>query len=468
MTKNSDITAIILAAGKGSRMNSDLPKVMHKVASCEMLQMVILQVKKLNYHNIIIVISSEMQQFKQEIINKNSDINLFFALQEERNGTAHAVMVAIDYLKKHQLKLAKQILILYGDTPLITSDTINKLIINNEQHQAAVSVLAFNETADNRYGRLIVKTPLTNENIENNQYVENIIEYKDANQEQRNITLCNSGVMVIKSNIVDFLLSQVNNNNASGEFYLTDIVNIANRNQYLASFLLISDKDEVLGVNSKLELANIESIIQKRLCESFLLSGVTVIDKASVYFAFDTKISTDVIIHPNVVFGPNVIIEKNVEIKSFSHIEGATLRKGAVIGPFARIRPNSDIGKDARIGNFVEVKNSNIDNNSKINHLSYIGDTNIANNVNIGAGVITCNYDGYNKSNTNIEENVFIGSNSSLIAPVNIGAGSLIAAGSVITQNINAGDLAIASSSQENIIDGAKKYHKKKQDLKKK
>jgi bifunctional UDP-N-acetylglucosamine pyrophosphorylase/glucosamine-1-phosphate N-acetyltransferase len=163
-----------------------------------------------------------------------------------------------------------------------------------------------------------------------------------------------------------------------------------------------------------------------------------------------------------------VIIEKNVEIKSFSHIEGATLRKGAVIGPFARIRPNSDIGKDARIGNFVEVKNSNIDNNSKINHLSYIGDTNIANNVNIGAGVITCNYDGYNKSNTNIEENVFIGSNSSLIAPVNIGAGSLIAAGSVITQNINAGDLAIARSSQENIIDGAKKYHKKKQDLKKK
>lgn len=468
MTKNSDITAIILAAGKGSRMNSDLPKVMHKVASCEMLQMVILQVKKLNYHNIIIVISSEMQQFKQEIINKNSDVNLFFALQEERNGTAHAVMVAIDYLKKHQLKLAEQILVLYGDTPLITSDSINKLIINNQQHQAAVSVLAFNETADNRYGRLIVKTSSAIKNTDNNQYIENIIEYKDANQEQRNITLCNSGVMVIKSNIIDFLLSQVNNNNASGEFYLTDIVNIANRNQYLASFLLIYDKDEVLGVNSKLELANIESIMQKRLCESFLLSGVTIIDKASVYFAFDTRISADVVIHPNVVFGPNVIIEKNVEIKSFSHIEGATIRNGAVIGPFARIRPNSDIGKDARIGNFVEVKNSNIDNNSKINHLSYIGDANIASNVNIGAGVITCNYDGYNKFNTNIEENVFIGSNSSLIAPVNIGAGSLIAAGSVITHNVNAGDLAIARSSQENIIDGAKKYHQKKRNLKKK
>lgn len=442
----SSLSIIILAAGKGTRMKSDLPKVMHKIASREMLNMVIDEAKKLEPQNITIVVSEEMQNFQEKIIDQHPESKINFVLQKERHGTGHAVKTALEKIEK----LGKKVLVLYGDTPLISSHTLKKM--SEKLEDSALCILAFDCFYENMYGRLVVDV---------NSNLKKIIEYKDASKNEREITLCNSGVVAIDGNQINKLLSQITNNNAAKEYYLTDIVAISAASKLNCSFIQ-TNEEEVLGVNSRAELAKIEAIKQNLLRKKMMDNGVTLIDPLSTYFAFDTKISHDVIIHPNVVFGTKVVVEKDVEIKSFCHIEGAEIGAGAVVGPFARIRPQTKIDQKVRVGNFVEIKKSHIKHGAKINHLSYIGDSEIGAESNIGAGTITCNYDGYNKFKTIIGKNVFIGSNSALVAPVKIGDGAVVGAGSIITKNVEKDELAVSRAKQTNLEEGGKKYHNTK------
>jgi bifunctional UDP-N-acetylglucosamine pyrophosphorylase/glucosamine-1-phosphate N-acetyltransferase len=452
MTKNShDLSIIILAAGKGTRMKSELPKVMHKVAGREMLNMVIDEAQFLEPKNITVVVSEEMKLLEEKIYSAHPKTQISLILQKERKGTAHAVQSAV-----HEIKyLGKKVLVLYGDTPLIQHQTLKKMV--EKLDDFSLCVLAFDDEEVNAYGRLVV---------DSKGHVERIVEFKDATDEERKIALCNSGVMSVDGSRVKEMLSQVKNQNAAGEYYLTDLVAIAGEMGLKRSFIK-TEMFEVLGVNSRVELARVEEIKQDQIRTKMMNNGVTLINPHSIHFAFDTKIGSDVIIHSNVVFGSKVTIEKNVEIKSFSHIEGAKIASGSVVGPFARLRPGTELAENVRIGNFVEVKKSQIKRGAKVNHLSYIGDSEIGEDSNIGAGTITCNYDGYNKFKTTIGKNVFVGSNSALVAPVEIADGAVIAAGSVITKNVEPDDLAVARGKQTNISQGGKKFHATKSQDKK-
>lgn len=428
-------------------MKSDLPKVMHKVAGREMLNMVIDEAQKLQPQNISIVVSQDFAPFQQSIIAEHPAAKISFALQKVRKGTADAVKTGLKNFKKP----AENFLILYGDTPLIDEKTL-RAMLEKINDGSALCVLGFDAKEDNAYGRLVVDV---------NSNLQKIIEYKDANAKERKISLCNSGVVAVQGAWLEKLLSQVKNNNAAGEFYLTDIVAIA-CNQGLKCGFIKTDEDEVLGVNSRFELAKVEAIKQNNLRKKHMDAGVTMLDPSSVYFSYDTKVAADVIIQPHVFFGSQVVVEKNVEIRSFCHIEGASIGSGSVVGPFARLRPQTKLAENVRVGNFVEIKKSLIKKGAKINHLSYVGDSEIGAEANIGAGVITCNYDGYSKFKTTIGDNVFVGSNSALIAPVKVGKGAVIGAGSVITKDVVADDLAVARPNQVNIAKGGKKYHHNK------
>jgi bifunctional UDP-N-acetylglucosamine pyrophosphorylase / glucosamine-1-phosphate N-acetyltransferase len=447
MMKN--ISVIILSAGKGTRMKSSLPKVMHKVAGREMLNMVIDEAKKLNPQNITLVVSSEMETFYDKIKNEHKNQQIDFVVQNERKGTGHAVSCATTTFNDNK-KLHKKVLILYGDTPLISHQTLEKMLQKIDDF--SLCILGFDDEEENAYGRLV---------INDFGHLEKIVEFKDANEIEKKIALCNSGVIAVDGDALPHLLSQIKDNNSAHEFYLTDIVAIAN-NQGLKCTFIKTNIDEVLGVNSRIELANIEKIKQQQIRQKMMENGVTLISPKSVYFNFDTKIAQDVIIYPNVFFGSEVVVESGVEIKSFCHIEGAKIQKNAKIGPFARLRPQSEIAENVHIGNFVEIKKSQIAKNSKINHLSYIGDSEIGENSNIGAGTITCNYDGFNKFKTKIGDNVFVGSNSAIVAPVEIKNGAIIGAGSVITKNVESYDLAVSRASQTNLANGATKFRKSK------
>lgn len=450
----NQLSVIILSAGKGTRMKSELPKVMHQVASRTMLDLVIDTAQSLNPEDISLVISQDMTDFCDKIRKEHEGVNLNFVIQNERKGTAHAVSCALQNFMNQGRKLGNKVLILYGDTPLITKQTLDLMLTNLDETE--LCVLGFEDGAENSYGRLI---------IDQNGLLQKIVEFKDANSQEKLITLCNSGVMAVSGNHISDLISQVKNQNAAKEFYLTDIINIAN-NLHLKCSFIKTNSDEVLGVNSKVELAKVEKIMQQRLRQALMMNGVTLIDPDSVFLAYDTKIESDTIIHPYNMFGSHVRIAKKVEIKSFCHIEGAEIFSGAIIGPYARIRPQTIIAENVKIGNFVEIKKSQLSKGAKINHLSYIGDSEIGESSNIGAGTITCNYDGFEKHQTKIGKNVFIGSNSALVAPLAIADGALIAAGSVITKNVDADDLAIARSKQTNIPSGSKKFRNKKSKIK--
>ncbi len=411
-----------------------------------MLNMVIDEAKTLNPQNITIVISNEMLEIREQIQKTHSEVKINFTIQKERRGTGHAVSCAV----KENQKIGEKVLVLYGDTPLIEAQTLQKML--KKLDEFSLCILGFEDEEENSYGRLVV---------DSKGHLEKIVEFKDASAEERKIALCNSGVMAIDGKKIHQLLAQIKDNNAAGEFYLTDIVGIAGEMGLKRGFLE-TEITEVLGVNSRVELAEVEEIKQNQMRTNFMESGVTLLDPFSVYFSFDTKIANDVVIHPQVFFGPKVSIAKNVEIKSFTHIEGAQIAAGAVIGPFARIRPETKIDENVRIGNFVEVKKSHLKKGAKVNHLSYIGDAEVGVEANIGAGTITCNYDGFNKSKTKIGDGVFVGSNSALVAPVEIGDGALIAAGSVITKDVAADDLAFARARQTAIAQGAKKFRETK------
>ncbi|GAB4140965.1 MAG: bifunctional UDP-N-acetylglucosamine diphosphorylase/glucosamine-1-phosphate N-acetyltransferase GlmU [Sphingomonadales bacterium] len=430
MTQAS-IAAIILAAGKGTRMNSATHKVLHPIGGQPMLAHLLATLDALGASKRVLVVGAGREQFE----GRFNDLAL--AVQEPQLGTGHAVMAARDALGAHD----GTVLILYGDVPLIEAATLASMADALAQggDELALMVLGFRPADPAQYGRLIVGPK---------GKLEAIVEYKDATSSERAINLCNSGIMAVKGALLFELLDAVGNDNAAGEYYLTDIVAVAARRGLIAR-VVECPADEVQGVNSRAELAQAERAFQQRARTQAMARGVSLVAPETVFFSHDTVLGQDVLVEPHVVFGPGVTVADGVTIKAFSHVEGAAVAAGAVIGPYARLRPGADIGADAKIGNFVEVKAARIDAGAKVNHLTYIGDAHIGAGANIGAGTITCNYDGFLKYKTEIGAGAFIGSNSALVAPVKIGAGAIIGAGSVITKDVEADALAVARGKQQ-------------------
>lgn len=423
--------AIILAAGKGTRMKSALPKVMHKVGGRSMMAWTTDLAKQLGCERTIIVVGPQFEDVRNAAIELVGRENV--CVQEVQSGTATAVQAAAPALKG----FSGEAIVLYADTPLIPLDVASGAFASLEAG-ASISVLGFEADDPGGYGRLI---------LDDAGGLDRIVEAKDASPEEYEVRLCNSGVMAAPWPLMEELLTFVDNNNAKGEYYLTDLVGLARQRDLKAAAVPCSEKD-VLGVNSRVQLAEAETVFQQRKRIEFMEAGVGMIAPETVWFSWDTVIGNDVYIEPNVVFGLDVTVESNVEIKAFCHFEGAHISSGAVIGPYARLRPGAHIGEEARIGNFVEVKNVTMGKGAKANHLSYLGDGEVGAGANIGAGTIFCNYDGFFKHRTTIGENAFIGSNSALVAPVTIGEGAMVGSGSVVTENVEPGALALARGRQ--------------------
>lgn len=434
MTK-TPLTAIILAAGKGTRMRSSTSKVLHQVAGLSMLGHVIKLCQNVGVQKTIVIVGHQSETVQKEALALEP--NAIIVEQKEQLGTGHAVNCTSEFLRDTE----GDAIILYADTPLIRPETIEQMQAIR-QHGADTVFLGFETPNPAHYGRLIV-------NQEDGELLE-IVEAKEATEEQLAVNLCNSGVILTKAGSLPALLSQITNDNAKGEYYLTDIVKIG-RSHGFKNYIGLCDPDEVIGVNSRSELAHVEMVYQTYKRLEMMEKGVTLQAPQTVYFSHDTEIGNDTVIEPNVYFGPKVTIESNVHIKASSHLEGCFISEHAVIGPFARIRPETTLGKNVKVGNFVEIKKSIVEHDAKINHLSYVGDSTVGVNVNIGAGTITCNYDGVEKHRTVINKNAFIGSNSSLVAPVTIGENALIGSGSVITKDVPENALAIARERQVHI-----------------
>ena len=449
----TNFAAIILAAGKGTRMKSTKHKVLHPVGGRPMLAYLLETVTALEPAKTVLVVGSGKEQLQAAVTGAH------FVEQTEQLGTGHAAKVAVQSLAGFN----GDIIVLFGDVPFISSDIMGAMITRghevgisqaSSEHHAenGMVVLGFRPNDPAKYGRLIVDT---------DGHLERIVEYKDASEEERAITLCNSGMMWIKGSHASKWLDEIKNDNAAGEFYLTDLVALARRDGFSVATVEAPEED-VLGVNNREDLARAEAARQRIWRKTALEAGVTMTDPETVYFSYDTKIGCDVTIEPGVFFGRGVVVEDGVTIKAYSHIEGATIRRGAIIGPFARLRPAADIGENAKVGNFVEVKKAKVAEGAKINHLSYIGDAEIGAAANIGAGTITCNYDGFLKYPTKIGAGAFIGSNSALVAPVTIGNGAIVGAGSIITKDVGDDALAVARGKQREIKGYAAKFREEK------
>ncbi len=424
------VAAIILAAGQGTRMKSKLPKVLHQIAGRSMIGHVLDRLAPLAVERIAVVIAPGMDDVARDVAPHVT------AYQEQAMGTGHAVRAAEQVMAG---VTAGTILVLYGDTPFVSTATLARLLDRRQAgDHPAVVVLGMRPADPTGYGRLV---------IEADDHIGRIVEQKDASAAERAIGLCNSGVMAIDAQVIWQLLAKLDNKNAKGEFYLTDIVELAQTAGRISAYVE-APAAELLGVNSRVDLAAAEKLYQQQRREQAMLDGVTLIDPETVYFSSDTKLGRDIVIGPHVFFGPGVTIADEVEIRGFCHIEGATVARGAQIGPYARLRPGSEIGVDVHIGNFVETKNTIMAAGAKANHLTYLGDTTVGAKTNIGAGTITCNYDGYFKERTEIGAGAFIGSNTALVAPVSIGDGAIIAAGSVITRNVAADAMSVARGQQ--------------------
>lgn len=411
-------------------MRSSWPKVLHKIAGKSLLGHVISAISPLSPEQIAVVVAPGMETVKQAALAANSTCQM--VTQHEQLGTGHAVQSAEKLLSGYK----GTVLILCGDTPLLTTETISRTLAAAKS--ADVTVVGMRVENPTGYGRLVIGAK---------KRLKEIVEEKNATSAQKKIKLCNSGVIAVKGKHLFALLKDVKKNGASGEFYLTDIIALANKRK-LHCQVFEADACEFLGINTCEQLAQAEQVMQNRLRRKAMEQGVTLLDPATVYFSHDTRMGHNVVVQPNVFFGAKVSIDDNVEIRAFSHIEDAIIKSGAIIGPFARIRPGSIIGEDAHVGNFVEIKKSTLKKGAKANHLSYIGDSEVGAAANIGAGTITCNYDGINKHSTIIGDGSFIGSNTSLVAPVKIGDHAVIGAGSVITEDVPNDSLALTRSPQ--------------------
>ena len=424
---DTPIAVVILAAGKGTRMKSGLPKVMHAVAGRPMIAHLLDTVSTLSPEKVVVVVGPDM-----DLVTGTVAPHLT-CVQADRNGTGGAVKAA----RKELEGFTGTVLVLYGDTPLVRAETM-AAAAGACADGAAVSVLGFRPSHFHQYGRLITDA---------SGALTAIVEARDASPEELDVNLCNSGVMAFDGRHLFGLLDQLDTNNSKGEYYLTDTVRLACA-AGLSAAVVEGDEDELLGVNSREDLAVAEAVVQDELRTRAMENGATLVDPATVWFRHDTKLGRDVVVQPNVVFGPGVTVADNVEIRAFSHLEGATVASGAIIGPYARLRPGAQIGENAHIGNFVEVKNAEIGTGAKANHLTYIGDATIGAGANIGAGTITCNYDGFGKYRTVIGAGAFIGSNSALVAPVTIGDGAIVAAGSTISRDVEKDSLSIERAKQ--------------------
>ncbi|WP_168604595.1 bifunctional UDP-N-acetylglucosamine diphosphorylase/glucosamine-1-phosphate N-acetyltransferase GlmU [Novosphingobium sp. SG707] len=424
------LAVIVLAAGKGTRMKSDTHKVLHPIAGRPMLEHLLSSAADLAPARQVVVAGHGRDQLEKALGARAA-----IAVQDPQHGTAHAVQMAQDALADFD----GDVLVLYGDVPFVTAETMRSMIERLHADDAPkVVVLGFAPDDALAYGRVIA----------DGDAIVKMVEFKDATEVERATKLCNSGLLAARSGDLFALLARVDNNNAQGEYYLPDIVNIALADGDRAAVVVTADPDEVAGINSRAELADAERRWQDRRRAQAMADGATLIAPETVWFSWDTQIGRDVLIEPNVVFGPGVTVADHVTIHAFSHLEGATVASKAELGPYARLRPGADIRAKAKIGNFVEIKKAAIGEGAKVNHLSYVGDAEVGAGANLGAGTITCNYDGYFKYKTVIGERAFIGSNSALIAPVRIGKDAIVAAGSAVTRDVGDGELRLVRAEQ--------------------
>lgn len=430
MTDASSLATIVLAAGKGTRMKSDLHKVLHPIAGRPMLLHLLASTAELAPARQVVVAGHGRDQLERAL-----GASATIAVQDPQLGTAHAVQQAQGALAGFD----GDVLILYGDVPFVRAETMRAMIARlHEGDRPAAVVLGFVPQDPLQYGRVIAQ----------GGRIEKMVEHKDATEEERGCRVCNSGLMAVRSADLFDLLARVGNDNAQGEYYLPDVVNIAIADGRTCAVVVTDDADEVAGINSRAELAEAEGRWQQRRRARAMADGVTLVAPETVWFAWDTVLGRDVLVEPNVFFGPGVTVADHVTIHAFSHLEGATLMDGVQIGPYARLRPGARLEEKAKIGNFVEVKNAVLHKGAKANHLTYLGDADVGAGANIGAGTITCNYDGYFKHKTVIGERAFIGSNSALIAPVRIGADAIVAAGSAVSRDVADGELRMVRAEQ--------------------
>jgi bifunctional UDP-N-acetylglucosamine pyrophosphorylase/glucosamine-1-phosphate N-acetyltransferase len=430
---------VVLAAGEGTRMVSALPKVLHRIGGKPLIAHVLEAAKDAGADKIAVVVGPGQEQVAAEAKRIAPGAQIF--VQRERRGTAHALLAA-----QAMLAEGDDIVVVFGDTPLVRAETLRS--VRDGLNEAAVSVLGFRPADPTGYGRLVIANGRLNA----------IREEREASEAERAIRLCNAGVMALSGKHALDIVRAIGNRNTKQEFYLTDAIAIAAEKGFAAA-VREAPEEEVMGINDRKQLAEADAVLQKRLRESVMAAGATLIAPDTVYLSPDTKLGHDVTVEPYVVFGPGVVVEGKATIRSFSHLEGAHVAAGATVGPFARLRPGTVIGEGARIGNFVEVKAAKFGKGAKANHLAYIGDGSVGEGANIGAGTIFCNYDGIAKHRTEVGKEAFIGSNSSLVAPVKIGEGAYVATGSVIVKDVPEGALVVARARQTVKKGWVKKLH---------
>ena len=453
MSASTPLAIVVLAAGKGTRMKSDLHKVLHPIAGRPMIDHLLASAAGLEPERQVVIVGSGREQLEAALAGR-ADI----AVQEPQLGTGHAVQQAEAALAG----FSGDVLILYADVPFVHAETMRAMLERLHADDApAVVVLGFEPADTLQYGRILAH---------GDGRIAKMVEHKDASEEERACRLCNSGLMAVRGADLFGLLARVGNANSQGEYYLVDIVNIANADGRACAVVVTEDETEVAGINSRAELARAEAQWQAFRREEAMAAGASLRAPGTVFFSWDTVLGRDVTIEPNVVFGPGVNIADGATIRAFSHLEGATVGEGCEVGPFARLRPGAVLGRKAKVGNFVEVKKATLGEGAKANHLSYLGDAEIGAGANIGAGTITCNYDGYFKHKTVIGPRAFIGSNSALIAPVRIGADAIVAAGSAVSRDVADGELRMVRAEQLIKPGWADRFHdamkKKKADAK--
>ena len=425
------VSVIILAAGQGTRMNSDLPKVLHALGAAPLLHHAMRAAQSLDPDRTIVVAGHGAEAVSKAAKAFDPDVQI--VLQAEQCGTGHAVQQAAPLLTG----VTGDAIVLYGDTPFLRAETLGRMMQARARH--SVVFLGFPAQDPARYGRMVT----------DGEELLLIVEFKDATPEERSLTLCNSGVVCADTALLLDLVAQLDSTNAAGELYLTDIVALA-RVRGLSAGVVIGDEAETLGIDTRAQLARAETLFQTTMRTEALENGVTLTAPDTVFFALDTHIGRDAIIAPNVVFGPGVTVESGAVIHAFCHLEGCHVSRGASVGPFARLRPGAELAEDVHVGNFVEIKNAVLDEGVKVGHLTYLGDAHVGEHTNIGAGTVTCNYDGVMKHRTEIGARAFIGSDTMLVAPVTIGAGAMTASGSVITTDVPAEALALGRARQVN------------------
>jgi bifunctional UDP-N-acetylglucosamine pyrophosphorylase/glucosamine-1-phosphate N-acetyltransferase len=425
------LAAVILAAGRGTRMKSGLHKVLHPLGGRPMLMHLLASLDRLAPARRVVVVGDKAEQLQAAL----SGTRALLAVQDPQLGTGHAVLQAEAALAGFE----GTVLILFGDVPLVTAETMERLCAAVDGPDGpAIAVLGFRPAVPGAYGRILARA---------DGMIERMVEAKDATADELAVPLCNAGLMAVDARHLFPLLHQVGNSNAAGEYYLPDIVMLAGHSG-LRAIVLEGDANEIVGINSRAELAAAEALLQARLRAALMADGVTLVAPETVFLSHDTRIGPDTIIEPNVVFGPGVAVAGGARIRAFSHLEGAAVGETCEVGPYARLRPGTVLGRGAKVGNFVETKKAVLGDGAKANHLSYLGDAEIGAGTNIGAGTITCNYDGFNKAKTVIGAGAFIGSNSALVAPVAIGAGAIVGAGSTITADVSADALVLVRPPQ--------------------